>query len=189
MSRRLVWRREKKQRIWKACALFGMLYGAAGGALFGALTCFVGPGGIVAGTMVRWSVLGLWFGLLGGCMAGFVGSTWRTPVGWLVGGLLGGLLTARMCWWSWGWRVAFHVFSPLAWFIAGAVLLGGALGWAVGLGFRFGVSSVPGVQKIVGILDDDTPVAIETRAPRAASEVTPARAPHGRGDEAAPGGG
>jgi hypothetical protein len=186
--RRVIWVLERKRRVCAACGLFGLAYGAACGAYLGLLV-----GTPIAAAILRGIIAGAWFGWCGGLIGGGAGSFLRASWRWCLAGVVGGLTTLPVFWWI-GLYAARHASRPvdlsmnwrLALFVAGAAVVGGALGRAVDRAARGDEPSLPGIGTLLRVFAEDVPPPEPPPSARVPAEVTPATAPSGRGDEAAP---
>jgi hypothetical protein len=180
---------EKMLKVFGACVLFGAAYGAVFGGFYepvfwdGEATELLSPA-------THGALFGAGFGALGGGVAGFIGNIVGGRVGWCLAGVLGGVGSAACLWYftclaqPWIERV----FWPQALLAcAGVVLIGSFLGVMLGAGLRKGRSVVSGVQLLVAIINDGSASGRSGTPHGARTEVSPAAAPEGRGDEPAPG--
>jgi hypothetical protein len=166
----------KRVRVVVRCALFGTIYGMACGGIYGAVV------GVVIG-----APFGAFYGAIGGCVFGVLGGLIGGPAGWRLAGLVGGLVAALAVLHPGGWNHGGLAMMP-TWFYVLPSVIGGSVGTGIGVGLRRGASPLPGVTHFA-----ETVRAIETeplppRLPRPTwpSELTPAAAPEGRGDEPSP---
>lgn len=133
------------------------LLGATTGALGGH---FAGVSGRIIGYRTAWALAGLFFG---GCMGLFDIPTCRCGPG------------------------AHSESTPLdLLLIVISALIGGLIGLGIGNALHSRRSSWPGVQRLAAVIHDGHPPRSTPGSERAASELAPAGAPEGRGDEAAP---
>jgi hypothetical protein len=173
VGREAVWRSwvgtiARRLKAFVACVLFGAVYGGVCGATY-------------AGILTRGEgiVIGGFFGGVMGCVSGAVGCLIGGPYGWCLAGVLGAISP---------WIMLGVPGLELGDFdiVLAPALIGGALGIAVGRGLRKRKSRLPGVVKLATILDGARRPALVPKRPGAPTEVTPARAPEGRGDETIP---
>jgi hypothetical protein len=158
----------RRLKVMGACVLFGAAYGAVCGALYGTLLV---PG---FGT-----AFGAVYGLMMGCVSGIIGGVVGGPLGWCLAGMLGSVAPWLL---DGSWTVLWNLF------VVPPAGIGGCLGVAVGLGLRKGKSRLPGVEPLSRVIYPDGPPRRPAGTPTAPSEVAPAGAPAGRGDETAPAG-
>jgi hypothetical protein len=167
----------KKSVVWFACLIFGAGWGVVCGAIAGSVF-FPEIGTVYGGTA------GGLVGALGGAVAGVTGTVFGGRLGWGLAGVLGGpIITAMLL-----KHFETSFFGAKLLYVLVPSLVGGALGVAVGRGLRSGKSFVPGVERIVELINDASPPKVTAKPPGLPTELTPAGPPEGRGDEIAPAG-
>jgi hypothetical protein len=175
-----------KSSVVAASAALGAGYGAA----FGALAM-----GFRNDDMLFGGLGGALLGLIGGGALGVVALPMGSRSGWcwaaiLAGVILGGIAPSFAVSGQVIWDAPHSQTGPL-WGLLTAVtppVIAAALGLAVARGLNAGRSRVPGVQGVVNAIHAARVTAQSRDRSRATTEVLPAPAPAGHGDEPSPAG-
>jgi uncharacterized protein YjbI with pentapeptide repeats len=195
----------QRLKLWAACAAFGAAYGSVYGAVWQSILWL--PVGVPLWVSAAFGAIGGGvIGAIGGGVMGAVLLLVGKGLGWAAASVLGGLVPGLLLinlnlalpklrlpnmdsYWT-RFEFAFIVLPAVTRFefafIIFPAVVAAFLGIAIARALATGRSRVPGVQRLATVVSEVRSRQQDGSRPGFPAEVTPARPPAGRGDEATP---